>query len=305
MRKYVKLVLCLVTLCICASLCAGTDAQAKIKSGKWKKNISWTYDTKKKELVLTGSGAIAEAVSRDDKYPDFPKWELFAHKVKSVRVEGKITHTSPFLAGAGGFPNMTRLKLSNNLKVIESNSFWDARKLKKVKLPVGLQKIKSNAFESTGLQQVTIPGSIKRMGDGVFQGCDNLKKAIFAEGVKRTGTLTFLGCNNLKKVRLPQSLKVIERSCFLACGLEGITVPQNVEEIEMYVFSQVSVEKAKLKNVTIKSKKIKKWGKDIFRNAHKELVIYVPKSKKKQYEKALRSKGLPTYVKVVGKKSLD
>ncbi len=285
MINRVKVMFFVFTLCICASLCAGTDTQAKIKRGKWKDNVSWSYDTNKKELVLTGNGKIQEAVSRDDKYPDFPKWELFAHKVKSVRIAGKITHTSPFLAGAGGFTNMTRLKLSATLKVIESYSFWSAWKLKEVKLPADLKSIKSNAFESTGLQKVTIPGSVKKMGDGVFQGCDNLNKVVLEEGVKKTGTLTFWGCDNLKKVKLPKSLKVIERSCFLTSGLEKITIPQNVEEIEEYVFSQASIEKAKLKNVTIKSKKIKKWGRNIFRNAHKELIIHVPKSKKSSMKK--------------------
>ncbi len=305
MQKYVKLVLCLVALCICASLCAGTDAQAKIKSGKWKKNISWTYDTKKKELVLTGSGVIAEAVSRDDKYPDFPKWELFAHKVKSVRVEGKITHTSPFLAGAGGFSNMTSLKLSNNLKVIESNSFWNARKLKSVKLPVGLRKIKASAFEGTGLRQVTIPTQVKKIGCQAFSSCYNLKTAIVQEGVEVVGMGAFWDCNKLRKVVLPNSITKLMGVSFCTTALEKVVIPKNVKEIGNAAFAQVSPEEATLKKVTIKSKKIKKWGKDIFADAHKELVIHVPKSKKKQYEKALRSKGLPTYVKVVGRKSLD
>ncbi len=305
MEKFFKTIFFVFTLCICANLCAGTDAQAKIKRGKWKDNISWSYDINKKELVLTGNGKIQEAVSRDDKYPDFPKWELFAHKVKSVRIEGKITYTSPFLAGAGGFTNMTRLKLSDTLKVIESHSFWDARKIISVKLPVGLRKIKASAFEGTGLRQVTIPSKVKKIGNQSFSSCYNLKTAIVKEGVEVVGMGAFWDCNKLTKVVLPNSITKLMGVSFCTTALEKVIIPKNVEEIGNAAFVQASVEEATLKKVTIKSKKVKKWGKDIFADAHKELVIYVPRCKKAEYEKALRSKGLPTYVKVVGKKSLD
>ncbi len=62
---------------------------------------------------------------------------------------------------------------------------------------------------------------------------------------------------------------------------------------------EVAKNGARLK--TRNSTKIKKWGKNIFGNARKDLVIRVPKSKKKEYTKALREGGLPEYVKIVGK----
>ena len=45
MYKFVKTMLLVFTLCLCASLCAGTDAQAKIKRGKWKDNVVNDFET--------------------------------------------------------------------------------------------------------------------------------------------------------------------------------------------------------------------------------------------------------------------
>ncbi len=303
MINRVKVMFFVFTLCICASLCASTDAQAKIKRGKWKDNISWSYDTNKKELVLTGSGAIARSYESEDD-SNFPEWELFPGEIKTVRIEGKITRICAFFSGAG-FRNMTSLELGKSVKTIGNSAFHESYKLKSVKLPNGLKSIQAEAFWLSGLRKVTIPGTVEKMGDGVFQSCRKLKEVIYASGNRKTGKYTFWNCEKLKKVKLPTSLKIIEKGCFRVTGLVRITIPENVEEIGDSSFAQASTKKAKLKDVTIKSKKVTKWGKDIFKNAHRDLVIHVPARKKLQYELALRANGLPTYVKVVGEASLD
>ena len=75
---------------------------------------------------------------------------------------------------------------------------------------------------------------------------------------------------------------------------------QNIKEIGQDAFYAFSPEKGKLKKVTIRSTRIKKWGKGIFGKARKDLVIRVPKSKQNEYTKALRKGGLPKYVKIEG-----
>ena len=100
---------------------------------------------------------------------------------------------------------------------------------------------------------------------------------------------------------IEEGIKKITCGMFCGAGLEKVTIPSSVEEIEDVAFCAYSPDEATLKKATIRSKKIKKWGKDIFGKAHKDLVIYVPKEKKEEYTKALRDGGLPDYVKVVGK----
>lgn len=53
-----------------------------------------------------------------------------------------------------------------------------------------------------------------------------------------------------------------------------------------------------LKKVTITSKKLKKVGSKAFTNTHKKLVVKVPKSKLKSYQKLLKGKGMKKTAKV-------
>ena len=230
MRNREKVMFFVFTLCICASLCAGTEAQAKIKRGKWKDNISWSYDTNKKELVLTGKGAIAEDYETEDDL-DFPGWILFSDEVKTLKISGRITRISDTLAGESSFKRLKKLELCNSIKVIGRFAFSGTYKLKNVKMKEGLEKIQENAFSFSGLHKVTIPGSVKKMGSGVFMGCQKLKKVTFSEGITKTGKSTCWVCGSLKNVELPQTLKVVEKRCFLGAGLAAITIPENVEEI--------------------------------------------------------------------------
>ncbi len=305
MQKYVKLVLCLVTLCLGASLCAGTEAQAKIKRGKWKDNISWSYDTNKKELVLTGKGAIAEAMCRNDDYPDVPEWEVYAYDAKSVKIQGRIKKISNYFAGVSGFQNVKILKLTDCITGIGNCAFRSTRKLEKITFPQSLVKIGNEAFSHSGLRKVVIPKRVEKIGKRAFSYSKSLRCVTVKQGVKSTGIASFYCCNKLESVKLPKSLEKIEANAFNTTALREVTIPENVVEIGDGAFDQKWVKKKTLKKVTIKSKKMTKWGKDIFNGASRDLVIYVPASKKLQYELALRAKGLPTYVKIVGETSLD
>ena len=54
----------------------------------------------------------------------------------------------------------------------------------------------------------------------------------------------------------------------------------------------------KLKKITVKSKTIKKVGKNAFENIHKKCVIKVPASKLKKYKKLMNKKGQAKTVKI-------
>ena len=104
----------------------------------------------------------------------------------------------------------------------------------------------------------------------------------------------------LKFVTIRDGVRKIGQSMFGGSAIRSVTVPASVTEIKNYAFYSGSPEKGKLQNVVIRSMKIKKWGKEIFGKPRKDLVIRVPKSKKREYTKALRKGGLPEYVKIVG-----
>ncbi len=285
-------------LLVCAGLCAGT-AQAKIHKGSWKKNIRWSYDTRKKELVVWGQGEMAE-IEHTDEGQDSPGWGFCKYEARRVRIEGSITKISGFAF----FDFMTRLELPDTLREIGNSAFWDTPKLKKVRLPASLKVMGEGAFDGSGLREVRIPGGVKKISQDAFFFCEHLRKVILEEGVEETDPHPFWGSRRLSVVKLPRSLRRIGPSSFLDTGLRKVTIPENVEEIGAGAFETADPKRATLKRVVIKSKKIRKWGKGIFDDARRDLVIEVPASKEKEYRKALKKKGLPKYVKIIGRRAL-
>ena len=97
--------------------------------------------------------------------------------------------------------------------------------------------IESRAFESnTGITSVTIPGTVKIVGQYAFRGCTNLKKITLQEGVWQIDYYTFAGCTNLTEVKLPSTLNYIENLAFRGCAnLEQIVIPENSEGQETKV----------------------------------------------------------------------
>ena len=300
MKNIRKILVILSLLLVCAGLCAGR-AQAKTHKGSWKKNIRWSYDTGKKELVVWGQGEMAE-IENTDEGEDAPDW-IFYDEARRVRIKEGITKISGF--AFCDFRSMTSLELPDTLREIGHSAFWDTPKLKKVRLPASLEVIEEGALQCSGLREVRIPGGVNKISSEAFFFCEHLKKVILEEGVEEIDSGAFWGSRKLSVVKLPRSLRRIGPSSFLDTGLRKVTIPENVEEIGAGAFDAADPKKATLKRVVIKSKKLRKWGKGIFDEARRDLVIEVPASKEKEYRKALKKKGLPKYVKIVGKKALD
>ena len=69
---------------------------------------------------------------------------------------------------------------------------------------------------------------IRRLGEGVFKGC-NVKKAVFEDGITSLSAYTFYECKALEKVLLPRTLKNIGERCFMFCkALRYIEFPESL-----------------------------------------------------------------------------
>ena len=80
--------------------------------------------------------------------------------------------------GSLSFQNCPRLKeiiIPDNVTNIESFAFADCIDLKTVKLGKGLKEIGTQAFGDTGIQTITIPSNVEKLGWGVFEYCKNLE----------------------------------------------------------------------------------------------------------------------------------
>jgi hypothetical protein len=274
-------------------LCLHGSASAKVYKGTWYKNTKWQYDTSTKTVTIDCKGKMEDNFSDCGPGIGWGKWYL---KAKKVVFKKGITYI-----GGGSFTDFRNLEdviLPEGLKTIGRYAFQKTEKLKTIHFPSSLKKIGGNAFESSGIETVDFR-KVETIGREAFV-CSKLKKAVLSSKVKTIKPYAFSWCEDLKEVTLPPNLKEIGKGTFWSSGLESITIPASVTAIQKEAFYSRDASDATLKSVTILSTKINVWGKDVFGKASKDLVIRVPKSKKKEYAESLRVCGLPSYVKIVG-----
>lgn len=92
---------------------------------------------------------------------------------------------------------------------------------------------------STTVTSITIPKSVKRIGDSAFNTFVALKKVAFAAGseLESIGKDAFHWCKVLEEIELPSSVKTIGESAFEKCeSLGSITLPEGVSGIAQYTF---------------------------------------------------------------------
>ena len=317
-------------------LLAAPESEAKVYRGKYANNTQWSYDTKTKTVTIECRGELPDdhhgsAGWRDyylkakkvifkkgitsigeGAFYNFQKLEevVLPEGLKTIKDSAFFTcirlkkinvPTSLRTIGASVFSetefnifSLERVKRIGNMcfsgsKINEvylskdcrtsSLVFWGSDNLKKVTIEKGVKKISYGMFCDTALKIIDIPGSVFQIGEDAFADCKKLQKATINEGVKKIG-----------------------KDAFSNTALEEITIPSTVTELGKNAFRRESMEKSSLKKVVIRSKNIKKWGTMVFGATRDDLVIYVPQSKKAEYEKILRStNGLDFHAKIVGK----
>lgn len=100
--------------------------------------------------------------------------------------------------------------IPSGVKHIADSVFADLDSLRSVKLPEGLEIIDDYAFSMTSIEEITVPKTVKRIGEHAFHGCP-LKTVSFGEGRTEQlaiSTFAFASCKNIVTVRLPDNTTV-------------------------------------------------------------------------------------------------
>ncbi len=286
---YVVVLVMMVTMVVCS-----TDSQAKVHRGTWKKNTQWSYDTKTKTITIKCQGRMADC---PPEHNPAPKWRKYYTKAEKVVFHKGITYI-----GVDAFDCFWELKkvvLPEGLESIGNNAFENTEKLKRVQFPYTLTQIGAWAFSGSGLKTLSLR-NVKKIGAYAFSG-NPIKKLTIPSGCTEIKTAAFYFSEKLEHLTIENGIRKIPENMFITNSLKSLTIPTSVTEIGSKAFYSFAPNGGKLRRIDIKSTRIKKWGKDIFGKIGKDAVIYVPKSKKKEYTKALRKGGLPEHVRIVGK----
>ena len=157
-------------------------------------------------------------------------------------------------------------------------------------------KYKVTKASTNGKGTVTVTGSSYKKTNKKFKTL-KLGKTVKIGGISYKITAVdknaFKGCGYLKSVTIGDNITAIGNSAFEGCkALTTVKLGKGVTKIGGKVFYKA----AKLKNITITSKKIKSVGKNAFNSIHKKPVVKLPKSKYTKYVNLLKKAKMPSKV---------
>lgn len=120
-----------------------------------------------------------------------------------------------------------------------SYSFYQNRAIKNVTFNDKIVSIGESAFyNSTFLEELSLPKSLKSIGKYAFYQNSNLKTIAFSEGLEEIGGSAFYGCLKIHSLSFPDSLRTIGDNAFFKCDrLSEIDFGNGIEEIEKLAFS--------------------------------------------------------------------
>lgn len=150
----------------------------------------------------------------------------FSNCTKLTGVNFADGSTEPLVIGKYAFSGCTSLAsiaLPSRTSAIEDYAFNGASSLSNVTFAKAnevskLTSIGTSAFFKTALTRVTIPESVRTLGDTVYGNCYSLVTATLPEGLISAGNSIFSGCSALDTVNLPASLQTIGTGMFANCS---------------------------------------------------------------------------------------
>ena len=77
----------------------------------------------------------------------------------------------------------------------------------------GLEKIGDSAFNDTKITSITIPSSVKEIGNGAFSSCYDLSQVALNEGLEKIGDSAF-NDTKITSITIPSSVKEIGNNAF-------------------------------------------------------------------------------------------
>ncbi len=162
--------------------------------------------------------------------------------------------------------NIKSFNLPASIVLIGEYAFRGCKALEELTLPQNVETIDNGAFKSSGLKsfiwnsairtlgsqvflgcpftEMTLPGCITELGEGIFWNCEDLTSVTLNEGITEVPRNFFYYCGKLTTVNLPTTVTSIGWNAFTdAESLTELVVPEGCTEIGSAAFLRSGLKK--------------------------------------------------------------
>ena len=157
----------------------------------------------------------------------------------SITGEGEITVYRDNYSGNVVIPEtVTYNGKTFNVVGISEQAFMNCHSLTSVSIPNTIKHIGNSAFYyCNSLTSVTIPNSVETLGSYAFFLCENLATVKIGNGLSDIREYTFFKCYALSNLTIGNSVKTIGSLAFYSCrSLDHVNIPNSVESIASEAF---------------------------------------------------------------------
>ena len=215
MKKSLSLFMSVLFAVLMMTLCTPVAFGANY-SGSCGDSVSWELDTVSGEMVISGSGDMA-----DYTMSSYPGWNQYQQYIKSVTVSDGVLSVGDFsFYNSSGYKykNLISVSLGANVADIGAYAFRGCSSITAVSGGEAVKSIGSYAFRScSSLVSFPFSGSIGVIDNGAFSYCRSLDSVSFTSSLTQIRASAFIGCQSLESVSLPSSLTVLGSSAFAEC----------------------------------------------------------------------------------------
>ena len=145
----------------------------------------------------------------------------------------KLTAKGVKEIGYVGYSYNSKMTIPTTLSKIGNLAFYDSDfnyGRNKVTLTDDLVEIGAFAFAGSYLKELTIPGSVQKIGMYACANIYNLRTAKLKKGLTTVGEGMFMLCQSLKEITIPETVTTIQAHAFEQCEKLGkVTIAKNSE----------------------------------------------------------------------------
>ncbi|MBQ6585183.1 MAG: leucine-rich repeat domain-containing protein, partial [Coriobacteriales bacterium] len=197
----------------------------ELTSGVCGNDLVWVLDTESGVLEITGTGGMYDY-----------------HHPEAEEINGNVIYVDGCAPWIYQRSYITSVVVDEGVTSVGTWSFPGCQNLSSVSLPSTLKTIGDGSFDyNTSLQSIVIPEGVESFGKVVFRGCHELNSISLPSTLIVMGSSCFTDCSSLEAIDLPEGIASIEPGTFRGCtSLATVSMPDSLESIGQKAFLDCS-----------------------------------------------------------------